>query len=218
MRITAVSGWALPCTWFAEQIIARFKNSQVKVLYPKKPFDPEEAQTLLEEAPADLYLGYSLGSLWLLNYRDFIPSAALKGVLAPFLAFSREQAMGGKTRITQLKYLTRILKRNPENSSPLIDFYANCNFPYPKSFLRDLPNHSALIEGLKFLQSASVSSKAVKNFKAIVGEKDIFLDAEKLKKHIPHLQVVKEAGHAPGPLLDRLVKLFATENQKVEPL
>jgi hypothetical protein len=84
--------------------------------------------------------------------------------------------------------------------------------------LRDLPNHSALIEGLKFLQSASVSSKAVKNFKAIVGEKDIFLDAEKLKKHIPHLQIVKEAGHAPGPLLDRLVKLFATENQKVEPL
>lgn len=214
MKITAISGWALPCDWFAEQIAARFENSRVQVIYPENPLDAEEARRLLAGAPADLYLGYSLGSLWLLTYRDFLPAPAVKAILAPILAFTREQDRGGKTSGTQLKYLIKVLTRSSENNSPLIDFYANCDFPYPPSLLKDLPERSVLIEGLKFLQSVSVDPESAQDFQVIMGEKDVLLDAEKLRSLMPQLQIVEGAGHTPAPLLEHLANTLILRDQK----
>jgi len=203
MKITAVSGWAIPADWFAEQIGKYFRGSDIRVIYPNDPFDEDEAKHKLNENKADLYLGYSLGSLWLFRNRHFIPISSIKVVLAPILAFTKEQDMGGKTTGTQLKYLIKILKQS-EDKTPLVDFYTNCNIPFPKELLRSLPNRSTLIRGLEFLQSVKEYGKSVLDFKVIIGENDIFLDSIKLRELIPQIEIVPGAGHEPSQLLDRL--------------
>ena len=203
MKITAVSGWAIPTEWFSEQIQKYFVDSEVNVIYPSDPFDSEEARIKLNEKPADLYLGYSLGSLWMFRHRHLFPKTSIKAVLAPILAFTKEHDMGGKTTSTQLNYLIKLLQRN-DNENPLVDFYANCNIPFPRILLKTLPSRSILIKGLEFLQSVIASKNSVFDFKVIVGENDIFLDAIKLKNLIPQTQIVTGAGHAPDQLLSKL--------------
>ncbi|MDG1844740.1 MAG: hypothetical protein P8I98_10510 [Nitrospinaceae bacterium] len=205
MKITAVSGWAIPTEWFSEQIQKYFVDSEVNVIYPSDPFDSEEARIKLNEKPADLYLGYSLGSLWMFRHRHLFPKTSIKAVLAPILAFTKEHDMGGKTTSTQLNYLIKLLQRN-DNENPLVDFYANCDIPFPRILLKTLPSRSILIKGLEFLQSVIASKNSVFDFKVIVGENDIFLDAIKLKNLIPQTQIVTGAGHAPDQLLSKLAR------------
>ena len=207
MKITAISGWAIPSEWFSEQIGKYFRNSEVNVIYPSDPFDSEEARSKISELPADLYLGYSLGSLWMFRYKDFFPKSSIKAVLAPILAFTKEHNMGGKTTATQLNYLIKLLKQS-ESEAPLVDFYANCNIPFPRILLRTLPNRSILIKGLEFLQSVIATKNSVLDFKVIVGDNDVFLDATKLKKLIPQTEIVSGAGHAPDLLLSKLAKIL----------
>ena len=206
MRITAISGWAIPTDWFSEQIAKHFTNSEINVIYPDNPFDSEEAKKKLTQGPADLYLGYSLGSLWMFRHKAFFPKSSIKAVLAPILAFTREHNMGGKTTATQLNYLIKLFK-NSKSQAPLVDFYANCNIPYSKLLLRSLPDRCILIKGLEFLQSAIESKNSVLDFKVVVGDNDIFLDATKLKNLIPQTEIVSGAGHAPDQLLNRLAKM-----------
>ena len=70
--------------------------------------------------------------------------------LAPILAFTEEHNMGGKTTSAQLNYLIKLLKRS-DDENPLVDFYANCDIPFPKILLKTLPSRSILIRGLEFL-------------------------------------------------------------------
>ena len=42
-------------------------------------------------------------------------------------------------------------------------------------------------------------------FVAVDGE-GLFLDAVVLRQHIPHLEIIKDAGHSPTPLLKQLAK------------
>jgi len=208
MRITAISGWAIPTEWFSEQIGKYFINSNVHVIYPDNPFDTKEAQEKINEFPADLYLGYSLGSLWMFRHRDLFPKSSVKAVLAPILAFTREHNMGGKTTSNQLKYLIKLLKQS-ESEAPLVDFYANCDIPFPRILLRTLPNRSILIKGLEFLQSVIATKNSVLDFKVIVGDNDVFLDAIKLKKLIPQTEIVLGAGHSPDRLLKKLANIIS---------
>ena len=46
LTITAISGWAVPETWFAERIKEAFPGSDVHVVYPENPENEEEAQIL----------------------------------------------------------------------------------------------------------------------------------------------------------------------------
>ena len=207
MRITAISGWAIPPEWFSEQIEKYFANSEIHVIYPSNPFDTEEARKKLNEKPADLYLGYSLGSLWMFRHRDLFPKKSIKAVLAPILAFTKEHNMGGNTTSAQLDYLIKFLKRSDGEKS-LVDFYANCDIPFPRILLKTLPSRSILIRGLEFLQSVIASKNSVFDFKVVVGDNDVFLDAIKLKNLIPQTQIVSGAGHAPDQLLSKLAKII----------
>ena len=110
MKITAISGWAIPSDWFSEQIGKYFKNSEINVIYPNNPFDSEEARIKINAETADLYLGYSLGSLWMFKHKNYFPTSSIKAVLAPILGFTKEHNMGGKTTATQLNYLIKLLK------------------------------------------------------------------------------------------------------------
>ena len=48
--------------------------------------------------------------------------------------------------------------------------------------------------------------KITNDFLSIIGENDAFVDAEKLKYHIPHLKIVNGEGHSPTPLLNKLAE------------
>ena len=206
--ITAISGWALPGQWFQAQIENYFPDAKIKVLYPSHPDNPREAERLLESAQADLYIGYSLGSLWLMTYQQMLPPASVKAVLAPVLAFTSERNRGGKIPETKLKYLIRQIKRDPKDPSPLLDFYASAGIKISDGWLNAVPENEALLAGLEFLLTAPVPDVGGQNFLALVGKEDRFLDADKLKDHLPQLEIIADAGHAPGPLLKRLANIL----------
>jgi len=208
LTITAISGWALPPEWFHDQIEKSFPNTRINVLIPSQPGDPQEAKRLLKSTKADLYIGYSLGSLWLMTYQEMLPQASVKAVLVPILAFSRERNRGGKTPETKLKYLIKKLKRNPQDFSPLREFYFSAGIQFSEAWLKNVPDHNVLLNGLEFLQSAPVPQIDAQKFVALVGDGDGFLDADELKRYLPQLKIVRGTGHAPGPLLNRLAKIL----------
>ena len=49
LTITAISGWAVPETWFAEQVKSSFPNSDIKIVYPENPENAEEAKFILSQ-------------------------------------------------------------------------------------------------------------------------------------------------------------------------
>ena len=208
LTIFAVSGWALPPEWFHGQVEKCFPSAKINVLYPLNPEDPEEAERLLKSVNADLYIGYSLGSLWLLTYLEMLPPASVKVVLAPVLAFTSERNRGGKTQEAKLKYLIRSLKRNPKDPSPLQEFFSIAGIQISDSWLNKVPETDVLLKGLEFLQTAPVPGIADSQLVALVGEEDRLLDGDKLKEHFPQLKIISSAGHAPGPLLRRLAEIL----------
>jgi hypothetical protein len=206
LTITAISGWAIPESWFANQIKDAFPGSNVNVVYPNNPENEQEARNILNRFPAQLYLGYSLGSLWLVKYQDDLPTNCHKAILAPILSFLNTQPFGGKTSKAQLKYLIKILSNDSSNKNVLRDFFFHANLPYPESQIEEIPEKNILIKGLKFLENNTVTGKDTNDFLSIIGENDTFLDARVLRHHIPHLEIVKNAGHSPSLLLKQLAK------------
>lgn len=202
LTITAVCGWALPPRWFRDHVRLAFPTASIRVIYPENPAEPSEARELLQAAPADLTIGYSLGSLWLLQHRQYIPPGGERVLLAPILGFTREQNKAGNTSKSQLKYLIKLLKTKAEDNSPLPDFYTDCKISIPERYFQDIPDRAALIHGLQFLESASVDS--AQGFFCIVGENDHLLVVSELQSLIPDLDIVAGAGHAPENLLQRL--------------
>lgn len=205
IKITAVSGWALAPEWFREVVKKWFPEAEVRAIYPHDPSDPQEARDLISNSPADLYIGYSLGSLWLLHHRSFLPkSPAIKALLAPILAFVREANMGGKTSSTQLKYFRKLLLRNYPEDLPLADFYSRCEIKNKDKLIKSIPDQTTLIKGLDFLINTKISGNHARDFVALLGEHDSFLDPNEMRSHIPHLEIVKGTGHAPDELLKSL--------------
>lgn len=208
LTLTAVSGWALPQDWFHSQIECLFPDIKINVLYPCNPCDPREAERLLKSAKADYYLGYSLGSLWLMTYQKMLPNDSVLAILAPVLAFTRERDRGGKTPETKLKYLIRQLKRNPHDPSPLLEFYSDAGIQFSDTWLKKIPENEVLLKGLEFLKNAPIPEIDDINVISLVGKEDEFLDADELKRHFPQLEIIPGAGHAPGSLLKRLATIM----------
>ena len=204
LTITAVSGWALPRQWFAEEVATAFPGSQIEVIYPETPEKSEEAEKLLRQYPADLYIGYSLGSLWLLKYKDLLPYSSVKALLAPILSFLVKDGMGGTTSETQLKYLSKILKQHSDKYAGVKKFFAYSDLSFHEKMIKDMPDKEILLKGLDFLKTCRANGGDTKIFLSIVGENDIFIDGDLLKRHIPNLDIVQGVGHAPGNLLKRL--------------
>jgi hypothetical protein len=204
LTITAISGWALPRKWFAGEVASAFPGSQIEVIYPETPDNPEEAEILLRRNPADLYIGYSLGSLWLLKYQYLLPETSLKALLAPILSFLDKDGLGGTTTEIQLNYLLRILKQQSDNRTTLKNFFSYSKLPFQENFIDQIPDREILLRGLDFLKSYRAKGEDTKIFLSILGENDIFIDASLIRRHIPHLDIIQGVGHAPGKLLERL--------------
>ena len=202
MRITAVCGWAISPSGFRKQLEPFFPNEQIRIIYPERPEDDGEAKGLLDEFSSDLYVGYSLGSLWLLRHRRHIPETSAKVLLAPILGFTKEKELGGKIPLGQLRYFIRNLHRAGDMESVVSEFYdlGKINMPLPSR--DEFSDKEVLIRGLEFLKT--VCAPAAENWMALLGEKDPFLDWTQLQAHIPNLQVVPNAGHSPDSLLKQL--------------
>ena len=208
LTITAVSGWALPSGWFHSRIEKYFPDAKIKVLYPSDPSDSQEAELLLKSAQADLYLGYSLGSLWLMTHKKLLPQTSTKVFLSPVLGFTRERGRGGKTPETKLKYLIRQLKRCPQDPSSLRGFYSDAGIQISNEWLLRVPENEALLKGLEFLQKAPVPETDKLDGIALVGKEDKFLDGDQLKEYLPQLEIISSVGHSPELLLNRLAELL----------
>ena len=208
LTITAISGWAVPETWFGEQVKNAFPSSHLRIVYPENPEDEEEAKFLLKQHESKLYIGYSLGSLWLLKYQNYLPENCKKAIIAPILAFLNNNDLGGKTSESQLKYLIKILTRSTKKTDVLRDFFFHANLPYPETQIHEIRDRKTLLKGLEFLKNFSVTGKETNDFLSIIGENDTFIDAGALKKHIAHLKIIKGAGHSPTPLLNLLAKFL----------
>ena len=206
LTITAISGWAVPESWFADQVKISFPNSNIKIVYPEDPESAAEAKILLSQFQSKIYIGYSLGSLWLLKYQRFLPKNCKKAIIAPILAFLEKNNLGGKTSESQLKILIKFLSHNTNKTKVLKDFFSFADLPYPDSKVDTIRDIKTLIRGLEFLQNTSVTGKETNDFLSIIGENDTFIDAGKLKIHIPHLKIVIGAGHSPTPLLNKLAE------------
>ncbi len=85
-----------------------------------------------------------------------------------------------------------------------MDFFSYSDLPYPKKFIKQVPDTDILLKGLEFLKTYRASGNDAKKFLSILGENDIFIDSSKLKEHIPHIDIVEGVGHAPGNLLKHL--------------
>ena len=206
LTITAISGWAIPKTWFADQIKKSFPNAKIQVVYPENPEEKEEARYILNRYQSKLFIGYSLGSLWLLKYQNYLPQYCYKAILAPILAFLNKGNLGGKTSEGQLKYLIKILNGSLSKKEVLKVFFFHADLPYPETQIDEIPDRKILIKGLEFLKNNSVTGKETKDFLSIIGENDNFIDAEILKKHVPQLKIITSAGHSPTNLLIQLAK------------
>ena len=210
--ITAISGWALPRKWFAKEVATAFPGAKIQIIYPETPEESEEAEILLRQCPADLYIGYSLGSLWILKYSHLLPESCKKVLLAPILSFLEKDDLGGTTSETQLKYLVRTLLQGSGQSTALKDFYSYCDLPFAESLFDDVPDREILIRGLSFLKSCKAKGEDAKRFLSIIGENDIFINAQLLKIHIPQLEIIKDVGHAPGNLLKHLANRLSSND------
>ena len=208
MRITAVCGWAISPEGFQKQLEQIFPSGQIRVIYPKRPEDKKEAKDLLGDFSSNLYIGYSLGSLWLLHHQRYLPENSVNVLLAPILAFTKEKELGGKISLGQLRYFIRNLKRAGDLEWVVSEFFdlGKINMPLPSR--EELPEKDVLIRGLEFLKTVCASAPG--NWISLLGEQDVFLDWAQLQCHLPNLQRVPNAGHSP----DALLKYFA-ENMDV---
>ena len=212
ITITAISGWAIPETWFAEQLKFVFPKSKLTIVYPENPASREEAKNILRLFPSQLYIGYSLGSLWLLKYQSFLPKNCKKAIISPILDFLDKGNLGGKTSEYQLKYLIKLLTSCSNYEGVLRKFFFNAKLTYPEKHSHEIPDSKILIKGLEFLKNSSVTAKETNDFISIIGEDDAFVDAGVLKSYIPHLKVIKGTGHSPIPLLNKLAKYLLADN------
>ena len=202
--ITAISGWALPRKWFANEVATAFPGAKIQVIYPETPEKIEEAEIILRQYPADLYIGYSLGSLWLLKYSHLLPDTCIKVLLAPILSFLEKDGLGGTTSESQLKKLFRRLMQGTDQIVTVKNFFSYCDLPFSEKLFDDIPDREILLRGLEFLKSCQAKGEDAKRFLSILGENDIFVNAELLRAHIPHLDIIKGIGHAPESLLKHL--------------
>ncbi len=204
-RITAICGWAVPSIWFERTVQSFFPECEVKAVYPKYPKDKKEAEQILQKTKSDLYLGYSMGSLWLLHHRELIPTNSVKALIAPILSFIKEDKRGGKTASVQLLYLLKTIKKRPKESKPIINFFLQCNLSNSEKLLENIPENDTLIAGLEFLRDIKVEGDKTEDFISYLGDKDPFMGTD-LKDLIPNLKIIANCDHAPDKLLKALAE------------
>lgn len=216
IKIIAICGWALPEDWFCHLVETYFPGAEVRACYPRNPENEEEAAFFLADT-ADLIIGYSLGSLWILHHKNKISQNTKIALMAPILAFPAEKNLGGKTPYGKLKYQRKMLASVDDYASAVKGFFDLSGIRLQDKELKQPYSRDILIQGLNFLEKVSVSPKVAEGCIAVSGQRDPLLDGKQLKQLIPHLTLLEECDHSPHKLLSHLSQHPGITNNPIIP-
>ncbi len=208
LTINGICGWAISADWFQAQITSVVPDAKVQTFYPQYPDSLDEARQFISTHPANLWIGYSLGSLWLLRYAHLISPASSLALLSPVFGFTQEMRRGGKIRTVQLNYIIRNLQRKPDDLQSVLEFLKETGIDPQHAEFELSISPEVLVRGLCFLRDHSFNSEIRNPYFSAVGEQDHLIDCKSLKREIPDLVIVPGTGHHPLPLLKALAKSF----------
>lgn len=198
-RVAWLGGWAVAPEWIAESVTSQFPDLEHSVFIPEKG-----AVSEIAEKAFDAIVGYSLGSLLLLEGLDRLPPDASKVFMAPIFDFKKEANLGGQVNRTQLKVMQRWLNRDP--IAAIDDFYKRAGVTLQTN--GELPySLDALGWGLDALTAMCVPIEKVNNVsdsQFVLGADDVLLNAATYQKICPAVEVVPSATHDFKTLLGSL--------------
>lgn len=198
-KVGWLGGWAVPEDWFAGLVRAAWPDAEHRCIAPSS----NAWQRLEAGGPYDLVVGYSLGSLLLLREPARAERLGRVALLAPIFAFPRESEAGGRVGLTQLRYLRRWLRQEPDAART--DFYRRAGIDVPADaagcFCGD-----ELQWGLDRLERDEVVPKLPAGWRAWCGNEDPLLDGARLAALEPAITVVAGATHHPAALLRALAE------------
>ena len=194
-----ISGWGIPPRWFESQVRRCFTDGTHRVVIPGT-----ESEVLEPHHDFDRLGGFSLGALVLLRAEGRVTSGRPTGLLAPFFAFPAEKNLGGRVRLAQLRVLRRWLERDPLGA--LEDFYRRAGLDDLRG-RTELPyDRELLLQGIDLLVDGAARVGLPPGSVALAGETDALVDPIRLREHCPEIEVIKNRGHHPLPLLRALAK------------
>lgn len=195
MRIAWVLGWAVPEAWFAPLARSSFPEAEHGFFEA----GPQWLARLGSSGPWDAIAGYSLGSLLLLREAAAVDRLARRvALLAPVLAFSGEEQLGGRFSRVQVKFLARRLRT--DRKAALGDFYRGAGIGDCDADAMQSPD-GLLQWGLERLATDRAELPMPKGWLAFAGEADALLDAEALVRAEPAIMRVGGATHHPDALI-----------------
>lgn len=202
MRLGWVLGWAVPAEWFLRVVGSALPDAEHVPIPAYAGF----ADRLKESGPFDHVVGYSLGSLLLLEAWEggALPACAAVSLLAPIFAFPAEDGLGGRVARAQVRQLSRWLRRDA--GAAIEDFYIRAGLDVPAS---ERPGTAAipdLLWGLERLASVRVPPSLPAGWRGWCGDGDPLLDASRLHALVPGISVVAGAGHHPEALVRAWVR------------
>ena len=182
-----ISGWGIYPDQFSSAVNRALPEDSHQVLAPT----PDALGRVLASG-ADCIGGYSLGSLILLSALRQIPKSANIICLAPFIAFCKEDQMGGKTPKAVLQKLQHRLQEQPARTLQLFYRLAGLNEPLPNNLPYSI---SSLLWGLEQLASLKTNSNHPNRVKAIAGSKDPLIDMSLMRSKWPTCKFIDGCTH-----------------------
>ena len=196
MKISWVTGWAIPKDIIKSKIEIDFPQHEHQVIYPGKAY-----KQYLEEFKPDHVIAHSLGSFLVIN--DF-KDKFQKTLIAPFTDFKKESNKGGLIRTTQLKYLLKQLKSNP--AAAVNDFYRRAGLPFSSNRTLPYPLED-LTWGIECLINQSTANQS-NNDNVLLGSNDPLLDPVKIKREFPQTKIIENKGHNFLDFFEEIKNLF----------
>lgn len=182
-----ISGWAIDPDRFKSAVESALPNDSHQVLAP--------VQDALEKAlgaDADNIGGYSLGSLILLSALEQIPKVANIICLAPFIAFCKEDQMGGATPRGTLQALQKRLQKQPQKTLQLFHRLAGLNDPLSSQLPYPIEDLEWGLKQLLTLKASTTFSGRVKGF---AGLKDPLINHKEMRSRWPTCDFVNGCNH-----------------------
>ena len=204
LRIAWIMGWAIPRAYFEQLVLSLFPEVKHTFIEPTQ----NAISAISKEEAFDFTVGYSLGSLLLLNSELPEIISGKKVLLAPILGFTSEMKLGGKIPLSQLRYTQRLLRTDAVKT--VNAFYQLSGLvsipPISKPYTQEAIEH--LVYGLKYLEDKFFEGIIKGDILALSGDLDALLDSTILRTRIPDLNIISNATHDPVKLIESLSKII----------
>lgn len=178
----------MPTAYVAQVVETAFPEYEHSIYWPSATCIPT-----IKASDFDHVVGYSLGSLLVLNSIEQFRGQTHITLLAPIFAFRQEAHMGSRVTTTQLKYMQRWLKREP--LAAIHDFYRRAKLGIAPTYELPYPIDD-LAWGLGILLNMQVSLAATQGCTCVIGKDDPLLDSDyynNVQSQLPDTRVRIEA-------------------------